>query len=397
MYKSIAAAFVIAWCTTLGGPAINGASAGQVSSHDDTARFLAGLAPAASSPLTALSADSDWQRHAQLFDKAWVKLDQNQLSKIRSWSSANIKDPQPVLYYMFSGPDFLYADAFFPNANTFVFSGLEPVGRVPELTDMKAGALDQELRELQTSLNSVFDYSFFITKKMRTQLATGRLTGTLPVLYVFLARAGKTITSVDFVNLSSDGSVSTGADEAAAKGVKISFKAEDGRNQTLYYFSTDLSDTGVEKSGFLAFCASLGNGSSFVKSASYLMHIDAFSKVRSFLIDHSANILQDDSGIPVKHFDAVSWQLKPYGNYLPPIDLFPGTYQSKLKDVFQMGPKSALDFGIGYRWRARESNLLLARKGSPSVQDGNTSGPGVRPTDSPKPKAELQSDALPPL
>jgi hypothetical protein len=363
------------------------AAAQQKSSFDDTARFLAGMQPTAGSPLSELTKDSDWQRHAKLFDSAWSKLDERQLSKVRAWSTANIKDPQPVLYYMFSGPDFLYADTLFPNASTYVFSGLEPIGRVPELTEMKAGALDQDLRELQNSLNSVLNFSFFITKKMRVELATGRLTGTLPVLYVFLARAGKSITSVDYIDLASDGSISTGIDPAKAKAAKIRFKAIDGREQTLYYFSTDVSDKGLENSGFLQFCASLGTGSSFVKSASYLMHIDAFSKVRSFLIEKSANILQDDSGIPVKFFDARSWDLKTHGNYLQPLGLFPGTYQTKLRDLFKQKPNSPLDFGIGYRWRPKESNLMFATKTSASV----TTEPPLTKPEVIKPKAAFDT------
>ena len=40
---------------------------------------------------------------------------------------------QPTTFYMFSGPDFLYANAFFPGSATYVMSGLEPVGRLPEM------------------------------------------------------------------------------------------------------------------------------------------------------------------------------------------------------------------------------------------------------------------------
>src|SRR6202041_729137 len=70
------------------------------------------------------------------------------------------------------------------------------------------------------------------------------------------------------------------------RGVKIIFSDGSGPNQTLYYFSPDLSDDGVRRSGFLAFCAKLGAADSFIKSASYLLHGGGFSKVRSFLLEH---------------------------------------------------------------------------------------------------------------
>ena len=90
---------------------------------------------------------------------------------------------------------------------------------------------------------------------------------------------------------------------SAAQGVKIVFSDGSGPNQTLYYFSTNLADGCVERSGFLAFCDKLGPADSFIKSASYLLHTGGFNKVRSFLLDHSATILQDDSGIPLAYFD----------------------------------------------------------------------------------------------
>jgi hypothetical protein len=65
--------------------------------------------------------------------------------------------------------------------------------------------LSGALRELRSSLNSVLNYSFFRTKSMRIELNEGRMTGTLPILMVFMARSGKTIYDVSFFDLTSDG------------------------------------------------------------------------------------------------------------------------------------------------------------------------------------------------
>ena len=40
---------------------------------------------------------------------------------------------------------------------------------------------------------------------MRSQLSSGPIYGTLPVIYVFLARSGKTIDETKFVNIDNDG------------------------------------------------------------------------------------------------------------------------------------------------------------------------------------------------
>ncbi len=100
----------------------------DAASPDDTARFLAGLQPSTESPLTPLTRQPGWRQHARLLDSAWERLEDGQLRQVRVWSNQHLTEPKSVLFYMFGGPDFLYADAFFPRASSYVMSGLEPVG-----------------------------------------------------------------------------------------------------------------------------------------------------------------------------------------------------------------------------------------------------------------------------
>src|SRR5215510_5609830 len=225
--------------------ALSGAAAD--SSADDNARILAGIEPRADSPLAGLTREAGWRQHARSFDAAWESLEARQLSKIRNWSAQNITRRQQTMLYMFSGPDFLYADVFFPGATTYVLSGLEPVGRIPDVSRLGRGSLSGALAHIRSSLGSVMNYSFFITKQMKGQLRSGELTGTLPLLYVFLARSGKSIGDVSLVTLDKEG-VELPAGEALAKGApsgaKLAFAGNDGKPRTLYYFSTDLSNNG---------------------------------------------------------------------------------------------------------------------------------------------------------
>ena len=106
---------------------------------------------------------------------------------------------------MFSGPDFLYVDAFFPNRTTYVMSGLEPVGQVPVVTDASRRSMGYALAGLRQSVGSSLDYSFFRTKQMRATFSSNRLKGVLPVIYLFLARSGKTIHEVTLIGIDADG------------------------------------------------------------------------------------------------------------------------------------------------------------------------------------------------
>ena len=267
------------------------------------------------------------------------------------------------MFYMFSGPDFLYADAFYSNATSYVLSALEPVGSVPDLMKVSSGGIGAALSSVERSLGSLLSYSFFITKQMKTDLRAGQVSGTLPILYVFLARSGKTIRDVSLISLDDNGAAhfaNENAGKNATPGVRIVFAGSDGEERTLYFFSTDLSNSGVRSSGFLKFCATLAPGNSLIKSASYLLHSGNFSTVRDFLLANSATIIQDDFGIPLGDYDPKKWRLFPFGRYAGPIREFPGRYQPKYAELFRRS--QPLDFGIGYRWRSYESNLLLSIK-----------------------------------
>jgi hypothetical protein len=336
----------------------------EPASANDTARFIAGMPVAADSPLAALTKDAGWQQHANAFNSSFQTVEQTQISKVRAWSSANLTDQRPTLFYMFSGPDFLYANAFYPKAKTYVLAGLEPAGSVPDLTALR-GPLGPDLAQLRNSLRWILQHSYFITSQMGSDLHRGRLKGTLPVLYVFLARSGMTIREVSYVKLDENGALQPDPEptrRAPAHGVKIVFAASDGEARTLYYFSTDLSDGGVANSKFLEFCQTLAPGDGLVKSASYLLHNPGFSKVREFLLTNSAVMVQDDTGIPLAQYDQRKWDLQPFGKYVGPIPVFRGMYQAKYAELFKHA--RPIDFGIGYRWRPNQSNLLLAVKKS---------------------------------
>jgi hypothetical protein len=352
--------------------------AADTATADDTAHFLAGLPPAADSPLAALAGDARWQRHARYFDAIFEREDSTTLSRVRAFAQEHLADKHDTMLYMFSGPDFLYATSFFPNASTYVLAGLEPVGDVPQLMALKRPFLEYTLQNIESSIGTLMNYSFFITRNMKSQLSNGPVYGTLPILYVFLARTGKTVHDVTFVDLDGEGNIQTWNEtggkrgSSAAAGVRIIFSAGNGSWQTLYYFSTNLADGGVTRSGFLTFCDKLGVADSFIKSASYLLHGGGFTKVRSFLLEHSATILQDDSGIPLVYFDPKKWRLQPFGRYVPPLSIFARAYQPRMAELFRKA--TPIEFGLGYRWRKNESNLLLAQK----LQTG-TSESGLSP------------------
>jgi hypothetical protein len=313
---------------------------------DETARLLAGIP--VTGALASFTQNSSWQAHAAAMDKAWKTKEYFQLGPIASWMSLHAGEyysSSGTMYYMFSGPDFLYAYTFFPNANTYILAGLEPVGQVPDLSRMNAETLNADLDALRNAMSTLLITHYFVTEEMRAELGRSNLNGTLPILYVFLARLGCTV--LDTAHVSSP-----------AEGVRITF-SRGGGSQTLYYFKTDLSGG---NSAFLRWCAARGPGVSLIKAASYLMHGEGFSGVRNFLLEHSSFIVQDDSGIPLGAFSK-GWALEFYGRFIPHGEKFGKYDQQALAEIYRRNPPPPeLGFAFGYWWQAERGILMLARR-----------------------------------
>ena len=213
---------------------------------------------------------------------------------------------------------------------------------------------------VRAALEHSLNLSYFITADMNSRMRGQTVRGILPALYVYLARNGATLKETTLIQLDSDGKEHPAEGfkgRPLASGTKIVF-TKDGTDRTIYYFSTN---GGVAASGFLKFAEKFGQGNALIKSASYLPHGGAFSSVRDFIVKHADVIVQDDTGVPVRYFKQDEWALNPFGVYIGPIPIFgmgPEPAAVQLWHPKNKPPK--LDFGIGYRHRGIDSNLLLA-------------------------------------
>src|SRR5205814_10415444 len=318
---------------------------------NEVARFLAGMPVSENSPLAPLTRDPAWQSHAAFFEEQFSKLHLRQLQKLHGWQATYLPEslqPIPVVFYMFSGPDFLYVDQFFPRAAVYVLCGKEALGPPPD--PLRIANLSRALGNLENAMKSSLSTTYFITKDMKVDLHEQNLNGVLPILYACIARADKSITNVSLGSLNSSGAfeeAAPGRKGGNTPGMRIRYTDnQSGSAQTLYYFTTDISDGGIKATpGFLKFCQRLGTGASFLKSSSYLMFESGFATIRNFILEHSNRIVQDDSGIPLAYFDPNKWSLRLFGTYLGPIELFKQRFQPKLQELFAQGNPPPLEFG----------------------------------------------------
>lgn len=329
---------------------------------NDVARYLAGLPVSPGSQLEPLMQEPVWRAHAQQLNAAWARLDNEQLAKIRNWSSTHVTSPNRTLLYMFSGPDYLYARAFYPDARTYVLAGLELPGTAPDVASMNIGLRQRGLENLRVSLKTILQASFFITADMAKELHGQGFLGTVPVLFVFLARSGMEIRSLNYVRLNNDGiaeDVAT-APPQRPSGVKITFyDRERSTERVLYYFSVDLANAGLHP-GFVKFLEAQGPSDAFFKSASYLVHGANFSKIKTVLLQQARRIIQDDTGVRLDDYNKNEWHVRPFGRYSRPIPVFEGMYQPSMARFFVEQKAEPLTFRLGYG--TDSSSILLATR-----------------------------------
>ena len=340
---------------------------------NDVARRLAGLdVEVAGAPLQPAKR-ALWERHRREMDAAWKSFAERRLGAMTRFATKELDDlPFRVgpVYYPFSGPDALHALALFPRVTNFVLTGLEPVGDASDLADLaifEERATPESLYRLRQSIGSVLEWSFFRTHEMKVDLVANRLEGVTPILLLFLARHEFTIRGVEPFALKPDGKLDETTDTAGPSahgagvipGVRIRFsRAGEPHERQIHYFATDLSDAGLAKTPqYLAFLKQTGFQTTLLKSASYLMHDEAFSRVRALIIAESRMVVQDDSGVPLRFFAESDWARRLYGTYNGPIPLFNNRLQKDVRQAYQSEGALPIDFVYGYNFKDRGNNL----------------------------------------
>ncbi|MFZ4774494.1 MAG: hypothetical protein ACOYM3_03980 [Terrimicrobiaceae bacterium] len=346
------------------------------------AKYLAGVPLLPSDPLARMQQDSTYRAHAATFENMWARYNERYFSPIRLWAAAELAPRIPVaapVFYFFGGPDAISCLAFFPEAADFLIGGLEPVGTVPSPESLPPDRLYAALANLRTSTEVILSFGHFITKDMKAELEASEFKGVTPVMLVFLAMSGCEVLDVSYFGIRGDGSVAEWGGEPGGNGlpgVRITFRKNAlSAPQRIHYVQANIADDSVQTNGgVLKWAGGFGRGNVYLKAASYLLHEPYFSKIRNFLLDQAASILQDDSGIPFSFLRDGQWRFWFFGNYTGTLDIFKKYHQPELVAAFGSSGVPIV-FGTGYKWRVGESNLLLAVRQAPPRAEPVTSPP----------------------
>ena len=314
--------------------------------------------------------DNFWKDFSENINKDYEEINNKRLQKMATWSSTSFIDTDidtTLVFYPFSGPDFLHANFLYPNANEYILLALEKVGEVPNLRLLDQEQTEEYLENINMFLRDIYLRSYFITKHMKIDIEKqNKVPGVLSSLYWFLSRTNHQIVRLERVTIDKDANVVIKEKSTGLDGVRFHFiKEGETKVKKLTYFACDISDDGFEEDNpeLLSYLLKMRSCNTFVKSASYLMHYRSFSTIRDIILSHSLTIFQDDTGIPYKYFSDSDWNIRCFGTYVKPIPDFEKNYdilyQKDLARRYNQGSER-LPFSLGYHWRdASEQNQML--------------------------------------
>jgi hypothetical protein len=339
-----------------------------------TAQIMAGIQPAAGDAVVdKLVATDAWKRHKEVMQTQWKSV-RARLEKIETWRDQEIKLKDVgarTLLYPFSGPDFLNAWALYPDHGKYVFFSLENPGELPNIEKMGVKELEIMLADVRGAFSEIFQRNYFITSYMGKQLTKPYLKGTVPIISTMMALDGLRIAKIENVDMFPE--LTRAYEEPKAKrpgkllrGAKITFISAANKAHELTYYSLDATDKALQF--YPEFLERVGRNkpaSALVKSASYLLHDNQFSKTRDMILASSDILVQDDTGVPYRYIKQANWNVKLFGKYHVPIKPMEWGMQPDLQKAFAdpaVKERGTLPFPFGYHWKGSESGLILATR-----------------------------------
>lgn len=344
---------------------------------NETAKFLAGAGSDIDKNLSEFSKGQYYKTYSTELNSSWTKFQKPNLQKIDGWwKKFKPSESYKNVLYPFSGPDIMNALVFYPDAKKYIMFGLEAPGKIPDPQNLNRNEIMKGLTGLRRSLGTILHVNFFRTEGMAKELGSDSFNSIAGLIIYFLSTNGYEILNAKNIAVDADGNLSEyqNGDEKikwehppASKripGVEIVFRKNNSEVKTVRYFMLNVIDEALEKNSpnFIKFIEKEGRYATVLKSASYLMHNDKFSKIRSTILSSTDFLVQDDSGAPLKFFNDKEWKVAFHGFYERPIPLFGNRYQKELKDAFKTKSTGILPFSYGYDYQPGQSNLMTAER-----------------------------------
>lgn len=340
----------------------------------EAAYFIAGMPT--TTYLTDLQAKDYYAEHKKFTDTSWKFSVSSMLDPIEKWKTekqiGETKDSM-LCFYPLSGPDFLFGNAFFPDAHNYVLLGLEPRGTMCDFRTMNDEQIKKYLSGIRGSMKYLNSRGYFVTMHMSSDFTKAHLNGMVHMMLYMMARTGHKIVDVYNVYIENDGvndgmesrkPINTDPDKNLTA-IKIDFLSTDGlTKKSAYYFKLDASDENLANHPeFEKFVERFGPRVSYMKSASCVLTNNNFAVMRKLVLGSEA-FLQDDTGVPYRYILADSTHdIKLYGTYTGTINDLDWCYQPGLRKALEKtGDTTELPYKISYNGNYGEGMMIWCKK-----------------------------------
>ena len=337
----------------------------------ESSKFIAGM------PTTHYLSDVQsrdyYKEHIDFTESSWKTTVDSMINPVQKWCKEKTigDDRDSVLcFYPLSGPDFLFGNTFFPNADHYVMLGLEPRGSMVDFRELKDPEIQKYLSGVRQSMKYLNSRGYFVTSHMSSDFTRAHLNGMLHMMLYMMARTNHKIVDVYDVIIDSTGKEQRiekdyNSKEDRLRAVKIEFLSPDETQlRDAYYFKLNASDEYLSKhTEFETFVNGFGPRVAYMKSASCVLQNTPFSIMRKLVLN-SDRILQDDTGVPYKYFlEDATLKVELYGPYTKVIDDLSWCLQPQLrKDLEASKGYGDLPFRISYNGNFKEGMLIWAKR-----------------------------------
>jgi hypothetical protein len=340
----------------------------------NTARFIAGMELiGADTGFSAYAKEDYYQSHLEYAKTSWETTESTMLKPIHDWLSGKgmiDERTDATCFYPLSGPDFLFGNAFYPNAQYYVMMGLEPRGTWPDFSKMDYNTRKDYFNVLRGSMKYLNSRGYFVTEHMGGDFSRRHFNGMLHMMLYMMAKTNHYICDFYVIAIQPDGTerrLETG-EETPEKTVAVNVIEFTGADRKVlrkaYYLKQDVSDEKLtEVPGFEKYMSAFPNRMTYMKSASCVLFNPQFNTMRQLVLSCD-KILQDDTGIPYHYIvESGSFDIQLFGTYSKVIKQIPWCKQQDLeKALTEIGENKELPFKISYNGHHNEGIVVYAVK-----------------------------------
>jgi hypothetical protein len=334
--------------------------------YDNMARFFSGRPVSKDSKFYKMTRYKIYRHHRYYMKSFWNRANIVTVQKVKKWRAKEVPDlyKKNLIFYPLSGADFINMYLMYPGNDAYLMTALNPPGTSPALDKMKYWKLKAGLSSLRRVIYVYGRKNYFQSWIMRRDMTNKYLTGTTPVLMTFMSMMGLTIVDITDVEVNGDGILvkKSSQKNKNTKGILISFKdSPSGPLKQLVYLRARITNQRVTRKTSLGkYYNNTARFNLIMKSAVYLLHMKNYQGVAKFIENKSDMVIQDDSGLMLRHLTNGKWNIKLYGRYkYMRVDDCKYSYQRDLTNAFKKKSyKLPFKFGYGVLKGGGKSNLL---------------------------------------